>query len=95
MSGASQIRTFDTQLFRDVFNASLIGIVVENMEGQLLFVNPSFCSMLGFGEEVLCWKHCVDFSFLEDAEMDWVFFQRLRAGSIDYYQLFHVGARWG
>jgi len=62
MSGASQIRTPDTQLFRDVFNASPIGIVVENMEGQLLFVNPSFCSMLGFSEEELRRKHCVDFS---------------------------------
>src|SRR5262249_37138916 len=48
MSGASQIRTPDTQLVRDVFNASPIGIVVENMDGQLLFVNPSSCTMLGF-----------------------------------------------
>ena len=87
MSGASQIRTPDTQLFRDVFNASPIGIVVENMEGQLLFVNPSFCSMLGFSEEELRRKHCVDFSPPEDAEMDWAFFQRLWAGSIDHNQL--------
>jgi PAS domain S-box-containing protein len=87
MSGASQSRTPDTQLFRDVFNASPIGIVVESMEGQLLFVNPSFCSMLGFSEEELRRKHCVDFSPPEDAEKDWAFFQQLRAGSIDRYQL--------
>jgi PAS domain S-box-containing protein len=87
MSGASQSRTPDTQLFRDVFNASPIGIVVEDMEGQLLFVNPSFCSMLGFSEEELRRKHCVDFSPPEDAEKDWAFFQQLRAGSIDRYQL--------
>jgi PAS domain S-box-containing protein len=87
MSGASQSRTPDTQLFRDVFNASPIGIVVEDMEGQLLFVNPSFCSMLGFTEEELRRKHCVDFSPPEDAQKDWAFFQQLRAGSIDRYQL--------
>jgi PAS domain S-box-containing protein len=77
----------DTQLFRDVFNASPIGIAVENLAGQPLFVNPAFCAMLGFSEEELCRKHCVDFSPPEDAEKDWARFQQLRAGSIDHYQL--------
>jgi PAS domain S-box-containing protein len=77
----------DTQLFRDVFNASPIGIAVEDLEGQLLFVNPAFCAMLGFSEEELCTKHCVQFSPPEDAEKDWALFQQLRAGSIDNYQL--------
>jgi len=54
-------RTPDIQLFRDVFNASPIGIAVETLEGQPLFVNPAFCSMLGFSEEELRNKHCVDF----------------------------------
>jgi PAS domain S-box-containing protein len=77
----------NAQLFRDVFNASPIGIAVENLEGQPLFVNPAFCSFLGFSEEELCNKHCVDFSPPEDAEKDWALFQQLRAGSIDHYQL--------
>src|SRR5947209_6653495 len=76
-----------TQLFQDAFKASPIGIVVENLDGQPLFVNPAFCSMLGFTEEELRNKHCVDFSPAEDAEKDWVLFQQLRAGSIDHYQL--------
>ena len=75
------------QLFRDVFNASPVGIAVENFEGQPLFVNPAFCSMLGFSEEELCSKHCVQFSPPEDAAKDWDLFQQLRAGSIDHYQL--------
>src|SRR5262249_48920888 len=79
--------TPDTRLFHDVFSASPIGIVVENLDGQPLFVNPAFCSMLGFSEEELRNKHCVDFSPTEDAEKDWVLFQQLRAGSIDHYQL--------
>jgi PAS domain S-box-containing protein len=80
-------RSSETQLFRDVFNASPIGIALENLEGQPLFVNPAFCSMLGFSEEELRSKHCIDFSPAEDAEKDWALFQQLRAGSIDHYQL--------
>ena len=87
MGEASQTKARETQLFRDVFNASPIGIAVENLEGQPLFVNPAFCSFLGFSEEELHNKHCVDFSPPEDAAKDWALFQRLRAGSIDHYQL--------
>ena len=74
--------TPDIQLFRDVFNASPVGIAVEDFDGQPLFVNPAFCSFLGFSEEELRSKHCVDFSPPEDAQKDWVLFQQLRAGSI-------------
>jgi PAS domain S-box-containing protein len=87
MADAAQSATPDTQLFRDVFNASPIGIAVENLEGQPLFVNPAFCSFLGFSEQELRNKHCVDFSPPEDAEKDWRLFQQLRAGVIDRYQL--------
>ena len=77
----------EIQLFRDIFNASPMGIAVETLEGQPLFVNPAFCSMLGFSEEELRSKHCVDFSPPEDAQKDWALFQQLRAGSIGHYQL--------
>ena len=87
MEGAAPTLTPDTQIFRDVFNASPIGIAVENLEGQPLFDNRAFCEMLGFGEDELRSKHCVDFSPPEDAEKDWALFQQLRAGSIDHYQL--------
>src|SRR5882762_5296876 len=86
MGEAAQTRTPESQLFHDVFNASPIGIAVENLEGQPLFVNPAFCSFLGFSEEELRNKHCVDFSPREDAEKDWALFQQLRAGVIDHYQ---------
>jgi PAS domain S-box-containing protein len=87
MGNAAQTRSPETQLFHDVFNASPIGIAVENLEGQPLFVNPAFCSFLGFSQEELRNKHCVDFSPREDAEKDWALFQQLRAGVIDHYQL--------
>jgi PAS domain S-box-containing protein len=80
-------RTPDIQLFCDVFNASPIGIAVENLDGQPLFVNSAFCAFLGFSEDELRSKHCVDFSPPEDAEKDWMLFQQLRAGAIDHYQM--------
>jgi PAS domain S-box-containing protein len=79
--------TSNNGFFHDAFNASPIGIVLENLEGQPLFANRFFCSMLGFSEEELRSKHCVEFSPPEDAEKDWALFQQLRAGSIDHYQL--------
>jgi len=75
------------ELFFDAFKASPIGIVLEDLEGRPLFVNPAFCSMLGFSEDEMLDKHCVDFSPPEDAKKDWDLFQQLRAGSIDHYHL--------
>ena len=77
----------DDLLFYDAFRASPIGIALESLEGQPIFVNPSLCSMLGFTEEEMQLKHCVDFSPPEDAEKDWAFFERLRSGEIGSYQL--------
>src|SRR6516165_2218361 len=74
-------------LFYDAFKASPIGIALENLEGRPLFVNQALCSMLGFSEEELRRKHCVDFSPPEDAAKDWALFEQLRAGLIDHYQL--------
>jgi len=85
--GKKQTITLDNQLFYDAFVASPIGIAVEDLEGRPLFVNPALCTMLGFSEEEMRKKHCVEFSPPEDAEKDWAYFEQLRAGSIDRYQL--------
>ena len=77
----------DVQLFYDAFKASPIGIALENLEGQPLFVNPALCSMLGFSEEEMRRRHCVEFSPPEDAKKDWALFEQLRAGSIDHYHM--------
>lgn len=87
MDGVPPTRSLDSQLFRDVFNASPIGIAVENLDGTPLFVNPALCSMLGFSDEELRGKHCAQFSPPDDAARDWALFQKLRAGAIDRYQL--------
>src|ERR1700747_1931709 len=85
--GKTQATRTANRLFYDAFIASPIGIAMEDLEGRLLFVNPALCTMLGFSEEEMRKKHCVEFSPPEDAEKDWAYFEQLRAGSIDRYQL--------
>jgi PAS domain S-box-containing protein len=79
--------TSDNELFRAAFNASPIGIAVENLEGQALFANSALCSMLGFSEDEMRGKHRVEFSPPEDAAKDWALFEQLRAGSRHRYQI--------
>jgi len=75
------------ELFHDAFQSSPIGIALENLEGEPLFVNSALCSMLGLSEEEMRSKHCVDFSPPEDAQKDQALFAKLRAGLIDHYTL--------
>jgi PAS domain S-box-containing protein len=77
----------DPALFLGAFKASPIGIALEDLEGRPLFANPALCSMLGFSEDELRSKHCIEFSPPEDAQKDRALFEQLRAGSIDHYQL--------
>ena len=75
------------QLFHYLFAQASLGIAVEDLEGELLLVNPSLCSMLGYREDELCGMHCSDFAHPEDSEDDLALFQQLRAGAIDRYSL--------
>jgi PAS domain S-box-containing protein len=83
----TQASGLEGQLFHDAFEASPIGIALEDLEGWPIFVNPALCSMLGFSGEEMRSKHCVESSTPEDAKKNWALFQQLRAGSIDHYQL--------
>jgi PAS domain S-box-containing protein len=87
MEAKEQATGTDGQLFYNAFRASPVGVALEDMEGRPLYVNPALCSMLGFSEEELLKKHCVDFSPPEDAEKDWALFQQLKSGSINHYSV--------
>ena len=76
-----------TRLLYDALTRTPIGIAVETLSGQPLFVNPALCEMLGFSEEELLGKKCADFSPVEDAEKDSTLFEQLKSGSIDHYQI--------
>jgi PAS domain S-box-containing protein len=75
------------QLFCEMFKTSPIGIALEDLQGWPLFANPALCSMLGFSEEEMRSKHCVEFSPPEDAKKDWALFELLRKGLIDSYHI--------
>lgn len=77
----------DSELLYEAFKACPLGIAIENLQGQPLFVNSALCAMLGLSEEEMLGKHCVEFSPPEDAAKDWALFEQLRAGSIDHYQI--------
>ena len=74
-------------IFLDALRASPIGIALEDLNGQLQFVNPALCKLLGRSEEEMLKKHSVDFSPRREAEQDWACFEQMRAGIIDHYQL--------
>jgi PAS domain S-box-containing protein len=74
-------------LFVTLFKSAPIGIALEDLEGRPLFANPAICSLLGYTEDEMRSKHCVEFSPPEDSSKDWLLFEQLRAGSIDSYQL--------
>ena len=80
-------KTHDEGRLRELFDASPIGIAVEDLEGRPLFVNRAMCSALGYSEEEMQARHCVDFSPPEDAKKDWALFEQLRTGSISRYQI--------
>ena len=82
-----QTRSLDRRLFAEAFRTTPIGVAVESLEGQPIFVNPALCSMLGFSEQEMKRKHCVEFSPPEDAAKDWALFQQLLSGSIERYQI--------
>jgi len=79
MRGFEGLKPSDYELFYDAFNASPIGIALEDMEGRPLYVNSALASMLGYSEEEMRRKHCVEFSPPEDAAKDWALFEQLRA----------------
>jgi PAS domain S-box-containing protein len=77
----------ESQLFYEAFKASPVGIALEDLEGRPLFVNPALCSMLGFSQEEMLGKRCVEFFPPQDTRQDWALFEQLRTRSIDHYHL--------
>lgn len=69
-----------------VLDDSSTGIVVKNMDGEVLFVNAALCSMLRMKEEKLRSGYSVDFSPSDGPTGDWEIFQQLKNGLIDHYR---------
>jgi PAS domain S-box-containing protein len=72
--------------FRCLFQNAPIGIALEDFEGNLLFVNPAFCSMLGYSEKELRGLRCDQLSDPTTGFEEIELFRQLRAGSIARYR---------
>ena len=70
----------------------LVFLFVGKDAGVVVAWQFNVVGFLGFSEEELRSKHCVDFSPKEDAERDWTLFQQLQAGTKGAFRFFMGGA---
>lgn len=67
--------------FDDVFNAATIGMAVVSLEGRLMRVNESVCSMLGYSREELLVRNIMELTHSDDLSMDRECMQNLLSGA--------------
>lgn len=73
--------------FRYLVHEAPVGIVLENLEGEILFANPAICRMLGYAAQEIVGAHCWQFSD-PDAQADhWDPLQQLRVGTAESCQM--------
>jgi PAS domain S-box-containing protein len=73
--------------FRKTFENAAIGIAIGDEEGRILESNPAFQAMMGYDEEDLRGRHFAEYTHPDDAEKEQAYFDELRAGVRDRYQL--------
>jgi PAS domain S-box-containing protein len=72
--------------FRWLFQNAPIGVGIENLAGDLLFVNPALCSMLGYAETELLGIRFLDLLAREINGEDDLMLQRLHDGLVAQYR---------
>ncbi len=73
--------------FRSVFEFSLVGIGIANLEGEFLEANRAFCRFLGFSEKELLKQPLLNFTHTDDREKTTLALDELIGGQrpwIDY-----------
>ncbi len=73
--------------FRLVFENAAIGIVLTDVNGQLVATNPAFRTMLGYTQNELSGVHFKEFTHPECITVEAPLFQEMVAGLRDFYQL--------
>lgn len=73
--------------FRRVFENTIIGIAVADLNGNFIMVNPAFRKMLGYTEDELLQMNFSQTGHPEDINEDMDQFQRLIKGTIEGYQI--------
>jgi two-component system, NarL family, sensor histidine kinase UhpB len=71
--------------FHALVDHASVGVALESMEGEIFYVNPAFCRMLGYEEEELRRMRCSEFTHPEDEKTEMALFEQLREGRrLDY-----------
>ncbi len=73
--------------FRRVFENTIAGIAVADLNGNFIMVNPAFRKMLGYSEDELLQMNFSQTGHPEDLDEDIIQFGRLIKGEIDGYQI--------
>lgn len=73
--------------FRAIFEREAIGVILANLDGRIVAVNPKFQEMLGYSSEELRDQLFTELTDPEDLEKDWKFYRKLVAGQLDSYQV--------
>jgi len=73
--------------FRSLFSQASIGIALETMDGQILEVNPAFCTMLGYSVQEMRELRCERISHPDDEAVEKEMFQELRNGRRGSYAI--------
>jgi PAS domain S-box-containing protein len=72
---------------RAIFDNAALGIVIVDLEGQLLETNQALQTMLGYSGEELHGMHLAEFTHPKDVEADIVLYRELTAGERDSYAI--------
>jgi PAS domain S-box-containing protein len=73
--------------FRALVEQAPVGVALESTEGEIFYVNPAFCRMLGYQEEELRRMRCSEFTHPDDERMEMALFDELREGRRLAYQV--------
>jgi PAS domain S-box-containing protein len=73
--------------FRALVDQAPVGVALENIQGEIFYVNPAFCRMLGYEQEELRRMRCPEFTHPEDEQTEMALFEELREGRRSAYQV--------
>lgn len=73
--------------FRALVDQAPVGVALESIQGEIFYVNPAFCRMLGYEEEELRRMRCPEFTHPEDEQTEMALFEELRDGRRSAYQV--------
>jgi PAS domain S-box-containing protein len=73
--------------FRALVDQAPVGVALESTQGEIFYVNPAFCRMLGYQEGELRRMRCPEFTHPEDEQTEMALFDELREGRRSAYQV--------